>query len=122
MRGRRALESAWFPAAGRWRRSADAGGAEQVRPTVKAAAAAAKPADVNAREADGSTPCSGPSTSVIPQKYNGCSRPARMSPLANNYGATPMSLAATTGDAAIIGLLLKAGADPDSPTPKGRPR
>ncbi len=38
----------------------------------------------------------------------------------NNYGATPMSLAAATGDAAIIGLLLKAGADPDSPNAEGQ--
>jgi len=40
--------------------------------------------------------------------------------LANNYGATPMGLAAEVGNAEIIKLLLEAGADADSPNPEGQ--
>ena len=40
--------------------------------------------------------------------------------LANNYGATPMSLAAEVGNAEIIKLLLEAGANADSPNPDGQ--
>ena len=40
--------------------------------------------------------------------------------LANNYGASPMGLAAEVADTAILRLLLDAGADPDSPNPEGQ--
>ena len=36
---------------------------------------------------------------------------------ANRYGITPLSLAAANGNAAIIGALLKAGADPNAVLP-----
>ena len=39
--------------------------------------------------------------------------------IANNYGATPMGLAAEVGNAEMIALLLEAGANPDSPDPDG---
>ena len=40
--------------------------------------------------------------------------------LANNYGATPMSLAAEVGNTEILKLLLEAGANADSPNPDGQ--
>ena len=49
-----------------------------------------------------------------------CSRPEPNVSLANNYGATPMGLAAEVGNAEIIKLLLEAGANADSPNPEGQ--
>ena len=40
--------------------------------------------------------------------------------LANNYGATPMSLAAEVGNTDMLKLLLEAGANADSPNPDGQ--
>jgi ankyrin repeat protein len=40
--------------------------------------------------------------------------------LANNYGATPMGLAAEVADTEILKLLLDAGANVDSPNPEGQ--
>ena len=38
---------------------------------------------------------------------------------ANRYGVTPLSLACTNGNGAMIELLLKAGADPNAALPGG---
>jgi ankyrin repeat protein len=40
--------------------------------------------------------------------------------LANEYGATPMSLAAEVGNADMLGVLIEAGANADSPDPDGQ--
>ena len=40
--------------------------------------------------------------------------------MANDYGATPMSIAAATGNAATLKLLLDAGADVESPNAEGQ--
>ena len=40
--------------------------------------------------------------------------------LANNYGATPMSLAAEVGNTEMLKVLLEAGANADSPNPDGQ--
>ena len=49
-----------------------------------------------------------------------CCGPAPTSNAANRYGVTPLSLAATNGNAAIMATLLKAGADPNTPLRRGR--
>jgi ankyrin repeat protein len=77
-------------------------------------------ADVNRRNADGSTPLQW-------AVYEGDAAEARRLiaagadvSLANNYGATPMSLAAVVANTEIIRLLLDAGADADSPNGEGQ--
>jgi ankyrin repeat protein len=89
-------------------------------PAYPVAAAQPISADVNTREADGSTP-------LLWAAYQGDA--ARVAELikagadvrmANRYGATPMSEAAQRGDTEILRLLLKAGADPESPNAEGQ--
>ncbi len=65
-------------------------------------------------------PCNGPSTAVTWRKFSASSARAPDVTIPNNFGATPMSLAAATGDADIIRALLKAGADPESANPDGQ--
>jgi ankyrin repeat protein len=81
---------------------------------------AAPNADVNHRNADGSTPLQW-------AVYEGDAGEVRRLldagadvSLANHYGATPMSLAAEVADTAILGLLLAAGANADSPNGDGQ--
>jgi len=71
-------------------------------------------ANVNAREADGTTPlhwAAYRSELAIAELLVGAGADATT---ANRYGVLPLSLAAVGGDAAIIELLLAAGADPNS--------
>jgi hypothetical protein len=77
-------------------------------------------ADVNHRNADGSTPLQW-------AVYNGDVEEVRRLiaagadvSLANDYGATPMGLAAVVADTEILKLLLEAGADVDSPNAEGQ--
>jgi ankyrin repeat protein len=77
-------------------------------------------ADVNHRNADGSTPLQW-------AVYNGDAAEVRRLlaagadvSIANDYGATPMSLAAEVADTEILKLLLAAGANADSPNGDGQ--
>ena len=88
--------------------------------TWQLAPAGQTPADVNARQADGST-------ALLWAAYQGnAPRVAELLEagadltLGNRYGATPLSEAARRGDTAVLRLLLKAGADPESPNPEGQ--
>jgi hypothetical protein len=95
------------------------------KPAPARATAAPRPsttpsADVNRRNADGSTPLQW-------AVYNGNVTEARRLlraganvSLANNYGATPMSLAAEVGNSAMLKVLLEAGANVDSPNADGQ--
>ena len=62
--------------------------------------------------------CSGRSITVTSQRRGSCAG-SNVS-LANNYGATPMSLAAEVGNTDILKVLLEAGANADSPNQDGQ--
>jgi ankyrin repeat protein len=77
-------------------------------------------ADINRRNADGSTPLQ---WAVYKGDVAAARRLVRAGAnvsLANNYGATPMSLAAEVGNAEMLKVLLEAGANADSPNPEGQ--
>jgi len=83
-------------------------------------AARAFSADVNAREADGSTALLWAAHRGDADEVKQLIRAGADVSAANRYGATPMSEAATAGDATILALLLKAGADANSPNAEGQ--
>jgi ankyrin repeat protein len=76
-------------------------------------------ADVNRREADGSTPLQWAVFKGDVDEVQRLIKAGANVALANNYGATPMGLAAEVGNARIIKLLLEAGADANSANPEG---
>ncbi|HYR90985.1 MAG TPA: ankyrin repeat domain-containing protein [Terriglobia bacterium] len=88
--------------------------------SVKAATQKSAAADVNRREADGSTPLQWAVYEGDVAEVQRLLKAGANASLANNYGATPMGLAAEVGNAEIIKLLLEAGADADSSNPDGQ--
>ena len=84
-----------------------------------ATAAAGQNADVNRRNADGSTPLQWAVYNGDVNEVRRLLRAGADVSIANNYGATPMGLAAEVGNADMIAVLLEAGADADSPDPDG---
>ena len=88
--------------------------------TAVAAAAAARTANVNATEGDGTTALhwavrNGDADTMRLLLQRGANAAAR-----NRYGVTPLSLAATNGDGPAIRALLVAGADPNSSLTEGQ--
>lgn len=79
-----------------------------------------EPADVNHRNADGSTPLQWAVYEVDVEEVARLLDAGADVALANRYGATPMSLAAEIANREILELLLDAGADVDSPNPEGQ--
>ena len=67
--------------------------------------------DVNAPQADGTTPLHWAADRDAPEIVGMLIRAGADVKAANRYGATPLWLAALNGNAATIGLLLEAGAD-----------
>ena len=75
--------------------------------------------DVNRQNADGSTALQWAVFEVDVDEVKRLIDEGADVSLANNYGASPMSLAAEIGHAEILELLLDAGADVNSATPEG---
>src|SRR5437016_2900469 len=75
---------------------------------------------VNHRDADGSTPLQWAVYHDDVTEVRRLLKAGANVSLANNYGASPMSLAAEVGNAEILKLLLDAGANADSPNPDGQ--
>lgn len=88
--------------------------------SVSAAPQKSPAADVNRREADGSTPLQWAVYNGDVAEVQRLLKAGANVSLANNYGATPMGLAAEVGNAEIIKLLLEAGANADSPNQDGQ--
>jgi ankyrin repeat protein len=76
-------------------------------------------ADVNTREADGTTALHWAARANDVDTSRALLRAGARADQANRYGVTPLSLAASNGSAAMIEMLLKAGADPNSSLPEG---
>ena len=77
-------------------------------------------ADVNRRNADGSTPLQWAVYEGDVAEVTRLLEAGADVSLANNYGVTPMGLAAEVAHTEILKLLLKAGADAESPNPEGQ--
>src|SRR5689334_827585 len=79
-----------------------------------------RPANVNQRGVDGSTPLQWAVYENNVAEVRRLLKAGANVSLANNYGATPMGLAAEVGNTEVIKLLLEAGADADSPNADGQ--
>jgi ankyrin repeat protein len=77
-------------------------------------------ADVNRRNADGSTPLQWAVYDGNVAEVKRLLRAGADVSIANNYGATAMSLAAEVGNAELIAMLLEAGANVESPNADGQ--
>src|SRR5215471_13971254 len=88
--------------------------------SASTASAQSRPADVNKRGVDGSTPLQWAVYDGNVAEVRRLLKAGAKVSLANNYGATPMGLAAEVGNTEIIKLLLEAGADADSPNADGQ--
>jgi ankyrin repeat protein len=79
----------------------------------------ARRVDVNAAEADGTTPLHWAVTHDDEALVDQLLRAGARVQAANRYGVTPLRLAAVNGNAAIVERLLEAGADPNTAMPDG---
>ena len=93
--------------------AAKAGDSRTVRTLVR------QRVDVNAPEADGTSPLHWAVWSEDVETVTVLLRAGAKVRAANRYGVTPLTVAATNGNAPIIELLLKAGADANTATPEG---
>jgi uncharacterized protein len=75
--------------------------------------------EVNAREADGTTPLHWAARLGDPLTLDLLVRAGAQVNVTNRYGVTPLMLAASNGNAAALEVLLKAGADANAALPEG---
>ena len=112
----RRLSSSWSPRSGRdplARRGQD-------RRHAGSARAAEQQVDVNAAEPDGTTALHwAVQRDDLETRRRCCFAPGANVKAANRYGVTPLYLACTNGNAAIIERLLTAGADANTALPEG---
>jgi ankyrin repeat protein len=87
--------------------------------TVTVRALVQQHVDVNAAEADGTTPLHWVVRASDLKTAQLLVRAGANVNLANRYGITPLSLAATNGDASLVRMLLRVGADPNARGPAG---
>jgi ankyrin repeat protein len=78
-----------------------------------------KKADVNAAEADGTTPLHWAVQADDPEMVRLLLSAGASARAANRYGVTPLQVAAVNGNAAVVGDLLKSGADANAVLPEG---
>jgi ankyrin repeat protein len=78
-------------------------------------------ADVNAREADGTTALHWAARDDDEESVRLLLRAGAHADVSNRYSVTPIALAAANGNAAILDLLIDAGADPNATPPAGEP-
>ena len=91
-----------------------AGDVQAVRALIKSGA------DVNARSGDGSTPLLWAANNGSTSRSRARSSRAKAAvDAANDFGITPLLHASRTGDAAMVDLLLRAGANPSRAHPEG---
>jgi ankyrin repeat protein len=90
-----------------------------VLPAGTARAAAAT--DVNAREADGTTALHWAARADDADEVRRLLRAGAHADAVNRYGVTPLALAAANGNAAILELLIEAGADPNAASSQAEP-
>jgi ankyrin repeat protein len=95
-------------------------GAAAFAAVLVSAAPRQKPADVNQRGADGSTPLQWAVYEEDVARVRELLQAGANVSIANNYGATPMTLASEVAHTEILKLLLDAGADPNSANPEGQ--
>jgi ankyrin repeat protein len=79
-----------------------------------------RPADVNRRDVDGTTPLQLAVYHDDVAEVQRLLKAGANVSLANNYGVTPMSLAADVANTQVIKMLLDAGADANSPNADGQ--
>ena len=115
------LTEAQTSPAGRGRPSQGAEGVGRVPPRPGAARGGpAERPDVNRRNADGSTLLQWAVYDGDIAAVRRLLRSGADLTIANNYGATPMSLAAEVANTEMLKVLIEAGADADSPNPEGQ--
>ncbi len=88
------------------------------RTAIKALVANA--AEVNAADADGTTPLHWAARVDDLETAQALIRAGAKAAASNRYGVTPLSLAAVNANPAMVDLLLKAGADPNAPVGRGQ--